>query len=199
MGKNAKASRTASPRGAAKPQKRRSPWVWVGVGALAVGIVVVAVLAIQSVQQSADIPGVQVIRNLTFAHTTGTVKYAQVPPAGGDHSPDVLNCGIYDTPVPSENAVHSLEHGAVWVTYQPTLPPAAVEQLRGLVRGHSHLLLSPFPDLPAPVVASGWGVQLQLTGADDPRLPRFIKTYEQGPQTREPGAECSGGVGTPIQ
>jgi hypothetical protein len=166
--------------------------VWVVVGVI--GVAALAVLAVQSIQQGADIPGVRFFTGLTFAHTTGTVKYAQIPPVGGDHNPEVLNCGIYDKPVPNENAVHSLEHGAVWITYQPDLPQAAVEELRGLVRGHDHLLLSPFPNLPAPVVASGWGVQLQLTGADDPRLPRFIKRYEQGPQTREPGAACSGGI-----
>ncbi len=167
-------------------------WVWVVVGVI--GVAAFAVLAVQSIQQGADIPGVQFFTGLTFAHTAGTVKYAQIPPVGGDHNPEVLNCGIYDKPVPNENAVHSLEHGAVWITYQPDLPQAAVEKLRGLVRGHDHLLLSPFPNLPAPVVASGWGVQLQLTGADDPRLPRFIKKYEQGPQTRELGAACSGGI-----
>ena len=100
--------------------------------------------------------------------------------------------------MPSENAVHSLEHGAVWVTYQPDLPQAEVDKLQQLVRGHSHLLLSPYPDLPQPVVASGWGVQLQLSGVDDPRLARFLKKYEQGPQTPERGAECSGGTGNPI-
>ena len=99
---------------------------------------------------------------------------------------------------PSENAVHSLEHGAVWATYQPDLPKAAVDKLQQMMRGHSHLVLSPYPGLPQPVVASGWGMQLQVPGADDPRLARFLKKYEQGPQTREPGAECTGGVGNPT-
>jgi hypothetical protein len=198
MGKSSKTSKSPSARRREQTARRRS-WWWAGAVALVGGIAILAWAALQSAQQSADIPGIQIFSGLTFAHSSGPIEYAQIPPAGGDHSPTVLNCGIYDQPVPNENAVHSLEHGAVWITYQPTLPQASVDQLRGLVRGHDHLLLSPFPNLPAPIVASGWGVQLQLTGADDPRLPRFIKRYEQGPQTREPGAECSGGTGSPIE
>jgi hypothetical protein len=48
--------------------------------------------------------------------------------------------------------------------------------------------------LPSPVVASAWGVQLQLDGVDDPYLPVFIAYYEEGPQNLEPGAACSGGT-----
>ena len=199
MGKTSKASKGYYSRGSGttgKPRRTYMTWVW--IAAAVVGLVVIGVLAVRSVQQNAEIAGVKYFSGLTFNHTTGTVNYAQIPPVGGDHNPEVLNCGIYDQPVPNENAVHSLEHGAVWVTYQPDLPQAQVDTLRQMVRGHSHLLLSPYPGLPQPVVASGWGVQLQLPGADDPRLARFLKKYEQGPQTREPGAECSGGVGKPI-
>jgi len=171
-------------------------WVWVAIAIVAVAVI--AVLAVRSVQRTSEIAGVQYFSGLTANHTTGAVSYAQTPPVGGDHNPEVLNCGIYDQPAPNENAVHSLEHGAVWVTYQPDLPQAQVDILRQDVRGHSHLLLSPYPGLPAPVVASGWGVQLQLPSADDPRLANFLKKYEQGPQTPERGAECSGGVGNPI-
>jgi hypothetical protein len=35
--------------------------------------------------------------------------------------------------VPSERAVHNLEHGAVWITYQPSLPQSEVDQLRAFV------------------------------------------------------------------
>ena len=131
-------------------------------------------------------------------HVTGPVTYPQTPPAGGDHNPTWLNCGIYTSPVPNENGVHDLEHGAVWVTYRPDLPKADVAALTRLATGQPYLDLSPYPGLPAPVVVSAWGVQLRLTGVDDPRLAAFVKKYKQGPQTPEPGAPCTGGVGTPT-
>ncbi len=128
---------------------------------------------------------------------TGTVNYPQVPPVGGDHYPIWLNCGIYTAPVTNENAVHSMEHGAVWITYQPSLSSSAVQTLQNLLHGHTYVILSPYPGLPDPVVISAWGVQLKVNSANDPRLAQFIAKYEQGPQTPELGSPCSGGTGTP--
>ncbi len=145
------------------------------------------------------IEGVTTIPNLSQDHVDGPQTYPQTPPVGGPHNGEWLNCGIYDTPVPNENAVHSLEHGAVWLTYRPDLPAADVEALRALVRGRSHALLSPYPDLPSPVVASAWGLQLKVDSASDPRLARFVEQYEQGSQTPEPGASCRSTVGAPIE
>ncbi len=129
---------------------------------------------------------------VTRDHTTEAVTYAQSPPVGGDHNPSWLNCGVYDEPVQDELAVHSLEHGAVWVTYRPDLPADQVQALDDALPD-TYIVLSPREGLPSPVVASAWGAQLQLTGADDPRLPEFVTTYRQGPQTPEPGAACTGG------
>ena len=53
-----------------------------------------------------------------------------------------------------ENAVHSLEHGAVWITYQPDLPQEQIEKLSDLAQRNRFVLVSPYPDLPAAVVAS---------------------------------------------
>jgi len=144
------------------------------------------------------IPGVVTYSNLARTHVTGTVTYAQNPPVGGPHNPVWLNCGIYTAPVPNENAVHSMEHGAVWITYEPNLPPSALQHLVSLVEGHSYVILSPFSGLPAPVVATAWGLQLKLQTANDPRIAQFIQKYAQGPQTPEPGAPCSGGTGSPV-
>ncbi len=132
-------------------------------------------------------------------HVETPQTYAQTPPVGGAHSGTVQNCGIYDTPVPDERAVHSMEHGAVWLTYRPDLAAADVERLRGLARGHTHILLSPYPDNPTPIVASAWRTQLRLDTYDEPKLLSFINTYERGRQTPEPGAACQGGIGTPIE
>jgi Protein of unknown function (DUF3105) len=137
------------------------------------------------------------------AHVTGTVQYDHSPPVGGDHSAVWQNCGVYDRPVANENAVHSLEHGAVWITYLPDLPSAEVDRLRALVKASydgpdRYVVLSPYPGQSAPIIASAWGHQLTLQNAGDPRLQGFINYFRQGPQTLEPGAPCSGGTGSPI-
>jgi hypothetical protein len=133
-------------------------------------------------------------------HTEGDVNYEQSPPVGGPHNPVWQNCGFYDQPVRDENAVHSLEHGAVWITYSPSLPQNQVDELRDIAESQSYILVSPYPDLPdnTPVVASAWGKQVGLDGADDPDLESFIQAYRQGPQTPEPGALCDGGTSATL-
>ena len=131
-------------------------------------------------------------------HTEANVNYKQNPPVGGPHNPVWQNCGYYDQPVGDENAVHSLEHGAVWITYSPDLPQDQVEHLRDIAENETYVLVSPRDGLPSPVVASAWGKQLRLENAEDPDLERFIGAYEQGPQTPEKGAVCTGGIGQPV-
>jgi hypothetical protein len=132
-------------------------------------------------------------------HSEEPVDYEQIPPAGGVHHPVWQNSGFYSEPIRNENAVHTLEHGAVWITYRPDLSQEQIDTIRELAQSQDCILASPYPDLPAPVVASAWGYQLQLEGADDPDLERFIEAYRQGPQTPEPGAACTGGIGEPAQ
>jgi hypothetical protein len=131
-------------------------------------------------------------------HTQGDVDYAQTPPAGGAHNDVWQNCGFYDEPITDEVAVHSLEHGAVWITYTPDVPQDEIERLRDLSEGNDFVLVSPYPDQGSPVVATAWGKQLSLESAEDSNLERFINAYSQGPQTPEPGALCTSGVGDPT-
>ena len=128
-------------------------------------------------------------------HTEATVNYEQSPPAGGEHNPVWQNAGFYDEPIPNETAVHTLEHGAVWITYQPDLPQAQKNEIRRLVEGQTCMLASPYPGLDSPIVASAWGKQLRLEDADSPDLESFVRAYRQGEQTPEPGAACTGGTG----
>jgi hypothetical protein len=148
-------------------------------------------------------PGTQTFAENDHAHVSGTVPYDRVPPAGGPHNPVPLNCGVYTQPVPNENAVHSLEHGAVWITYQPTLSADQIAILRQLATSNyvgtqRYLILSPYPGLPSPIVASAWGAQLRVDQATDSRLADFIHHFAGGGQGGEKGAECSGGVGNPA-
>lgn len=140
------------------------------------------------------------------------VRYSVTPPVGGDHNATWLNCGVYDKPVPNENATHNLEHGAIWITYQPSLPQSEVSQLRAFVgkqtvltpastSGSSRYMdLTPYPGLPTPIVATSWGFQLRLSSPTDPRLQQFVNKFRASQQySPEYGGPCVGGIGTPLQ
>jgi len=131
-------------------------------------------------------------------HTEAAVDYGQAPPAGGEHHPVWQNAGFYEEPVRNETAVHTLEHGAVWITYQPDLPQGQKDEIRRLVEGQTCMLASPYPGLDSPVVASAWGKQLRLEDAGSPDLEGFVRAYRQGEQTPEPGAVCTGGTGETV-
>jgi len=121
-----------------------------------------------------------------------------LPPTGGDHDAVTQNCGVYDAPVDTWPAVHALEHGAVWITYVPGTSADEVATLAGLATGRDHVLVSPFPDQSSPIALTAWGLQLSVDSASDPRVETFVAKYENGPQTPELGAPCSGGVGEPT-
>ena len=142
------------------------------------------------------IPGVVAWGGLSRNHSTANLVYPMSPPVGGDHAPIWQTCGFYDQPIANANAVHSLEHGAVWIAYRPDLTSAEIATIRSLTV--SFVLASPYPGLQSKVVVSAWERQLVLDSVTDPRLAQFISTYVQGPQTPELGAACNGGTGTPL-
>ena len=141
------------------------------------------------------IQGVQFFANST-GHTRDPVRYPQTPPAGGEHNPTWLNCGMYTEPVPDVYAVHSLEHGAVWVTYDASLSDDELATLRDHLPS-SYVVLSPYVGLTAPMVLSAWNAQLRVDSADDPRIPRFLEEYWRNQNVPEPGALCTGGIDGP--
>jgi hypothetical protein len=140
------------------------------------------------------IDGVQTYPGLSRNHVQEAVTYPQEPGVGGDHAPVWTNCGVYTEPVNEQRAVHSLEHGAVWLTYNPDLPAAEVSKLTDLAKAKPYLLLSPDKDQSVPVTVSAWGVQLSVQDGGDARLGTFIQKYAQYPNAPEPGAACAGGT-----
>lgn len=189
----------------AQQRRERSRLLLLIGSALAVALVLIAVVSVVVVRESREqaavltaaeqeIEGVVEYEDQFSQHVSTPVEYEVTPPVGGNHNSVWTNCGIYDTPTTNENSVHSLEHGAVWITYSPDLPTEQVDTLKALAATDSYVLLSPYEGLPSPVVASAWGLQLQVESADDERLPVFLAKYLQGPQTPEPGAACFGGI-----
>jgi hypothetical protein len=127
-------------------------------------------------------------------HVQGVVAYTDSPPFGGDHDPTWADCNgtVYPSPLRNENAVHMLEHGAVWVTYQPDLAADQVAALKKKVDGIGYMAMSPYPGLKTAVSLQSWGHQLFVTSASDPRVDQFITDLRLNSSvTPEFGASCA--------
>ncbi|MEX8059310.1 DUF3105 domain-containing protein [Microbacterium sp. 16-032] len=143
-----------------------------------------------------EISGVETFQNRSD-HVQGAVTYEQNPPAGGPHNPIWLNCGVYTQPQQNENAVHSMEHGAVWITYDPArVDQAGIDALKAVMPS-SYALLSPYPDMDTPIAVSAWNHQLTLDDPNDPRITEFFTEYWRSQNAPEPNAACSGAIDGP--
>ncbi|MFE9770367.1 DUF3105 domain-containing protein [Streptomyces sp. NPDC005931] len=135
--------------------------------------------------------------SLARNHVTKAVTYPTTPPVGGDHNPVWMNCNgdVYTKEINNTNAVHSLEHGAVWVTYNADAPKKDVDALAAKVKKTPYTLMSPVDGQKDPLMLTAWGHQRAVTGADDPAVDAFLEEFVQGKQTPEPGAACTNGLG----
>jgi hypothetical protein len=148
-------------------------------------------------------------------HVETPVDYTESPPVGGPHAPPPAwaDCTgtVYDIDIRHENAVHSLEHGAVWITYNPDeVSDAEIATLTELVDGESGRMLSPYAGLDSPVSLQSWNHQLKVDSADDPRVEQFADFLTRNPDFHpEVGASCenpgfvadpplAGEAGTPV-
>jgi hypothetical protein len=145
--------------------------------------------------KAAPVQGEQTWADLGRDHVQKKVDYPMSPPAGGNHNPAWADCDakVYTKQVPAEKAVHSLEHGAVWVTYNDKASKAGIKQLAEKVSKTPYSFMSPYQNQSSPITLTAWGHQLGVKDASDPRVDAFFDRYVQGDQTPEPGASCSAG------
>jgi hypothetical protein len=178
--------------------------LFAAVGLLAVAIVGFAVWSLYRPggpaysweTRAKSISGIQTftIADLKRDHSWDPQKYDKIPPVGGTHNYIWQQCqgNVYDAPIPNEHAVHSMEHGAVWLAYRSDLPADQVKVLQNKIKGHDYTLMSPIDGLDHKVSLQAWGWQLKLDDVNDGRIDDFIAALSKNASV-EPGAVCSGG------
>ena len=196
MSDRASSKKKRSSKGQAQP----SPWPkrLIAVAGIGIVLLLVAVVLFSSSPPRGVPEGTEIVAVGAPEHVEGDIHEEGEVPAGGAHDSIWQNCGFYDTPIRSENAVHSLEHGAVWITYDPALNPDDIDRLKAFSNPLDKVLISPVPGQDALIIATAWGVQLELDDAGDQRLEQFVNEFEGSRGAPEPGARCSGGIGNPV-
>jgi len=184
------------PQASDKPERNWWPWALGGTGVVVLVAFIYFVSAGLTSEVSGIPDGVVDVPVDGALHVDGEVDYGEHP-AGGDHNAIWLNCGRYDQPVPEENAVHSLEHGAIWITY-PTGSDSVFVDALAPYANQLKVIVSPVDGQTSPVLVTGWGVQLETDDPADSRIDQFIAAFIGGGNAPEPGGRCDGGVGQPL-
>ena len=143
-----------------------------------------------------QISDLQSFRDQKKDHQPGPQSYpdsANTPPVGGDHNIDPQSCQVYTAAIANEHAVHSLEHGAVWITYDPKKASADdIKTLKALVDGDPSRMMSPYPGLKSAISLQAWGERVFVDKASDGRVKEFLKLFTKGPQAPERNGTCVG-------
>ncbi|MFO7661588.1 MAG: DUF3105 domain-containing protein [Chloroflexota bacterium] len=173
--------------------------LYILIAAVVIGIAGLGYLLYLSLRPEPEIAGIIQYERLSRGHEQNLeIPFGELPPAGGAHDPTWQNCGIYDEPLNTAHVIHSMEHGAAWITYQPNLAPDQIEAIQDKFRGQTYIVVSPYPGQSSPIVMTAWGVQLEVDDLNDRRVNEFIERYRLGPTTPERGAACTNGIGEPI-
>jgi hypothetical protein len=150
-------------------------------------------------QADDTIDGVETERIGPYDHLVGDIAYDDPVPSGGDHlfAPYWLTCGVYDGEVPPALAVHSLEHGAVWIALGPDATPDDRAAASELADGQK-VIVSDVADLEAPVEVVSWGRRLTLDSAEDQRAEQFVEAFVDHPDAPEATSSCASFGNPPV-
>jgi hypothetical protein len=117
-------------------------------------------------------------------HVQGTVNYETTPPVSGAHAAQSAPCGVHSAPIPNENLVHTLEHGAIGILYLPELEPDSIAEIESLVRDYeSHVFSAPYPGMEPQIAVAAWSKRMDLDALDASAIREFIDAFrKKGPE-----------------
>lgn len=164
--------------------------VFIGIGLVTVLIVVGGIFLLTKQNERLNKPLLGQEIQVSAGHVpAGTqLTFNSNPPAGGQHYGDgTAHVGLYDTKnVPADGyLVHSLEHGAVILWYNPKmLSQGEVEQLKNIFNQTSgKTIMAPRDSVDVPVALSSWGRVLKLKSIDEKQIKAFFDTnINRGPE-----------------
>jgi hypothetical protein len=110
----------------------------------------------------------------TYGPHHGFVEDAQ------NHSITPRATGVYSTAQPDEDLVHNLEHGHVWISYNPDLvssaDQSALEQLVEDGGTNSGVILTPRSQNTAAIALASWALLQTLDSFDATAIRNFVET-----------------------
>jgi hypothetical protein len=161
----------------------------IGIYVVVIAVVVgIGFLLFQSSKSKPkDLPG-QTFENQGQKHiaqgSTDHIVYNSNPPTSGDHWPQPAAWGKYDTTLPDEELVHNLEHGGIWISYNPKkVDQATIDQLNDFAQRYQLIIVEPREKDDSAIALAAWTHLENMDSYDETTILKFITAYyNQGPE-----------------
>lgn len=103
------------------------------------------------------------------------------PPTSGPHA-NPVSWGVYDMEIRDDQAIHNMEHGGVYVSYQPSLPNDQIKRLANLLSAPfsdskfrpKKIVLAPRDANKSPIELSSWRRSEALANYDQKKIEDYI-------------------------
>lgn len=103
-------------------------------------------------------------------------EYNSNPPTSGSHDAQPTDWGVYQKELKDENVIHSMEHGGIWISYQPSIDDEMKEKLEAIGKKYSgSVVVSPRAKNDSLIALASWGRLEKLSSFDKERIVEFIK------------------------
>src|SRR5690606_32196357 len=114
-------------------------------------------------------------------HAAVTEYGGEEPPTSGAHA-NALAWGAYEAEVPDDQSLHNLEHGRIYLSYQPDIPTDQIEKLLQLPIAPSSnknfqppkIVLAPRSANKSPIILSSWLRSETLTEFDQQKIENYV-------------------------
>ena len=112
------------------------------------------------------------------------IMYNSNPPTSGPHYATPAQSGIYDTEFPDRELIHNIEHGHIWISYEPNLPKDEIEQLAVIAKSYgTKIIMASRAKDDSPIVIAAWQHLLKLNTVDEAQIKTFVNALQgHGPE-----------------
>lgn len=123
------------------------------------------------------------IEGRSHVSASAQVEYKTNPPTSGSHLAQAINWGIYNQEIDDKAALHSLEHGGIWISYKD-LTDGEIQQLQKIAQRNSQsVVLNPRAANDNRIVVASWGRMMKLENVDEALIQKYIDTFKnQSPE-----------------
>lgn len=137
---------------------------------------------------------IPLLEALHIAEDSPLPEYTSNPPTSGPHFAQTARSGFRDNAISDQNVIHNLEHGDVWISYNPRITDSIIKELKPF--GATKVIVTPREANDTDIALASWGrldkFDIENNTLPVERIKDFIKRYTgKGPE-QVPGA--SGGI-----